>query len=330
MSHGSTTAEPPRTVTAAAGAHDVAHPVAERVVFGIDFGPASLGAARWTTGHLGPADAALFAHVVTWPDGPVSTEDGGDGAPDMRGLRHALLGGLGGLAASLRLDGARPVVQVGRPSACLAALAASERASLLVLGRRKDAARQRVGEPNVVERVARRAPCDVLVVPEGTAGPIEHVIAAVDVGASAERVVARARTLARTHGAALTLVHVVSPSHGSYDRLLRARRRRPDVAEERAAAGETASRDAAYAWLAWLARDAELPVACRLSVPTGDAGREIVRLAKQGGGSGARLVVLGKRGADEAPDGSLGSVARDVLARSASPVLALDGPSARP
>ena len=311
-----TSATPTNAALAEAPAPDA------RVVFGIDFSAPSLGAARWTVEHLLPAEGTrgCVAHVVPWPDGATALDVALDGERPLRAMRPALLGGLAGFGASLRLARARPVVRVGSPSVWLASLAASEGAGLVVLGRRRDSARHRLGEPNVIERVARRAACDVLVVPEGAPGPIEHVIAAVDAGASAAPVVARALALARSRDATLTLLHVLSPSHGSYDRLVRPRGRAA-APERPAAPGAAAYRDAAYAWLAWLARDAGPPVRCQLAVGCGDAGREILDLVAR---RGASVVVLGKRGADEAPRGSRGSVARELLARSPAPVLAVE------
>jgi nucleotide-binding universal stress UspA family protein len=280
------------------------------------------------TRHLAPTGPALLAHVVPSPDG--------DAAPDaelpnarqelrreLLRLRPALLGGLGGLATTLRLPGVRSLVRVGSPSASLASLAASEGARLLVLGRRRDAARSRIGEPNVIERVARRSPCAVLVVPEGTAEQFEHVVAAVDGGPSAERVVDAALRLARARGATLTLLHVLSPSHGSYDRLVRTRHRDAGDAPDAQPLVDSACCDAAYARLAWLARGAEPEVACRVSVAVGDAAREIIDRA---GRSGKSVVVVGKRGEDGAPAGSLGSVARELLTRCPSPVVAVELP----
>lgn len=283
------------------------------VVAGIDFGSASLAAARWATRHLARPGAAVLAHVV-----PGEASDGGASA--LLRLRPALVGGLGGLAAMLRLPNARSVVRAGSPSAALAALAASEGARLLVLGRRRDAARLRTGEPNVIERVARRAPCAVLVVPEGTEGPVGHVIAAVDDGPWAERVVDAALRLARARGAALTIAHVLPPSFGSYDRLARLRRPEADGGASDDDVVGPARRDAAYARLAWLARGAGAEVACHVTVVVGDAAREIGALAS----GGASVVVVGKRGEHDAPAGSLGSVARELLARCPAPVIAVD------
>lgn len=317
----------------------------ERVIFAIDFGAASLGAARWAVSHLAahrasaPSPTACVVHVVPWPTdvrpGDVSSED----IAAVHHLRPALVGGLAGVAASLGLEGARPILQIGRPSTVLGAIAESERARLLVLGRRRNAARSRVGEPNVIERVTRRAACDVLVVPEGAPGPFEHVVAAVDASPWAQVVAARAATLARVHRAELTLVHVLSPSHGSYDRVIRSRGEEAASHAEhpaqpaRAARGRDARgrdargrdlvayQDAAYGWLASLARVADPATTCRLTAPVGDAARAICEVAAR---RGPALVVVGKRGADEAPPGSLGSVAREVVLRGATSVLVLD------
>ena len=54
----------------------------------------------------------------------------------------------------------------------------------------------------------------------------------------------------------------------------------------------------------------------------GDPAREIVRTAMQ---HESPLVVVGLRGADDAPPGSIGSVTRELLTRGPMPVLAVDG-----
>lgn len=296
----------------------------ERVVLAIDFARASLGAARWAVSHLARRDAmggprvdACVAHVVPWP---AEGHDAGVAGAALHGLRPALMGGLAGVAASLRIQGARPAVRIGRPSVMLAALVEEQEAQLLVLGRRRDAARSRIGEPNVIERVARRAGCDVLVVPEGATGPVAHVVAAVDASPWAAAIVARALAVARAQGASLTMVHVLSPFQGSYDRLVRPRARTAATHGAQVARDVAARQDAALAWLASLMRDADPRIACQLSVPVGDAARALSEVAARGGPA---MIVLGKRGADETPAGSLGSVARELALRGPVPVLAL-------
>ena len=75
-------------------------------------------------------------------------------------------------------------------------------------------------------------------------------------------------------------------------------------------------------WLVELAQSHGVFGRDRTEVRMGDPAREITAVASSGA---ATLVIVGMRGADEAPLGSLGSVARDLLARSPFPVLAVNG-----
>lgn len=229
-------------------------------LLGIDFGSPSLGAARWATRHVAPEADATALHVV-----PAE-------ASSFRELVPALTGGLGGFTATLGVPGVRNLVRQGSPSRWLSVVAAELRASLLVLGRRRDSHRTCVGEPNVIERAARRSESAVLVVPEGTVAPPSHIIAAVDESGFAFRVLAAARRLARMHGIPLVALHV------------------------------PVQQDATKTAL-------------------GDPACEIVAAASQNQSS---LVIVGMRGADGAPRGSLGSVTRELLTRATMPVLAVN------
>ena len=60
----------------------------------------------------------------------------------------------------------------------------------------------------------------------------------------------------------------------------------------------------------------------RTLVGMGDPAREIAAVASAGAPT---LVVIGMRGADDAPIGGIGSVARELLIRAPLPVLAVNG-----
>jgi nucleotide-binding universal stress UspA family protein len=60
----------------------------------------------------------------------------------------------------------------------------------------------------------------------------------------------------------------------------------------------------------------------RMRVAIGDPAREIIATAEQ---HEAPLIVVGKRGDDDAPEGAIGSVARELLGRAPFPVLAVSG-----
>lgn len=300
-----------------------------RVVFAVDFSAASLAAARWATEHVVPRAHAILAHVAPAVEDGFGAADASRAETDDRSLAPALAGGLGGFGATLALSTARVVVRAGSPSRWLAAISHAANASLIVLGRRVNANRSRVGEPNVIERVSRRAGTSVLVVPAGTATPPGQIVAAVDDSELAPRVIAIAKRLARSHELPLTVLHVLSPIAGAYDRIIGASRhvlgradtvRAPEPPQRMMAIPERTSR-----WLASLASQHVVGAREQVELAVGDPAREIVTAAAS---SQAPLVVVGMRGADGAVAGSVGSVARELLTRAPVPVLAVDDQSA--
>jgi len=315
----------PQLVTTPPDAGPASDMLFERVVLGVDFGAASLAAARWATAHVARGAHAILSHVVPCPE--PSRDDDGEGMLRMAALREmlpALAGGLGGFAATLDLPSARTVLRIGLPSRWLSTIANGAEASLVILGRRGDADRKRIGEPNVIERLARRTGASVLVVPEGTTEPPRHVLAAVDAGPFAPAVLRIARALARLHTCPLTVLHVLSPAAGAYDRVIRTartmmgERSRRRVTDQVLAPSERPAQTAR--WLEELVRAQRSPGADRVEVAVGDPAREIAATAAA---HGSPLVVVGQRGADDAPPGSLGSVARELLTRAPMPVLAV-------
>jgi nucleotide-binding universal stress UspA family protein len=295
----------------------------DEVVLGIDFAPASLAAASWATTHLAPSAHATLVHVLPFPTATDALPAERTAAErSLRQLVPALRGGLSGLAAMLRLADPRLLVRLGRPSTWLTELAESDRRQLVTLGRRRNSARERVGEPNIIERVARLTTNPLLVVPEGFTERPRHVIAALDIGESAVHVLRSARSLAERLSARLTVAHVQSPAHGTYERVVRTRRSGAK-SQLRSAADPrgTGTRAAIYRWLSELLDDAGGSAFAGRAVLTGDAGREIMELA---GRLGAPLIVAGRRGADAAPHGSIGSVVRELLTRAEWPVLAVE------
>jgi nucleotide-binding universal stress UspA family protein len=280
-------ATPPPLTSAAAGT------AFQRVLLAIDFGPASLGAARWATTHVIPRIDAVLTHVMPFAEESRWDDPEGNAEREPIGrMTPALIGGLAGFGATLGVSAFRSVVRIGRPSTVLATTTNEAGVDLMVLGRRADANRLRVGEPNVIERASRRTTASVLVVPEGTSNPPEHIVAAVDDSRFAPRVLRVAHWLARIHELPLTVLHVLAPAVGAYNRVVRSAKHR----FERAVARESTE------------------------ILMGDAAREIVLASMARGRS---LAVVGMRGADEAPPGSVGSVARELISRAPMPVLAV-------
>ncbi|NUQ92511.1 MAG: universal stress protein [Gemmatimonadaceae bacterium] len=288
---------------------------------GVDFSSASLGAAAWATQHVAPRAEAVAVHVAPLPDRcPYEEIDHAAREHAVRLTIPAVRGGLDGFAATLRAEATGAIVRVGVPSRELARAATELDAGLVVLGRSKQAAWDSGHETDMVCRVARQATCDTLVVPEGNVARPEHVVAAVDDGPDATRVAERARAIATQLDVPLTLLHVVPSGSLAPQRLpLVAPGARPVGATGTVAPGSGALRVHVMArrWLGELLADGDGDALAVM----GEPGREILRNAAR---LGAGLLVLGKRGADCAPHGSLGSVARHVLTRSPCPVLAVE------
>jgi nucleotide-binding universal stress UspA family protein len=164
-------------------------------------------------------------------------------------------------------------------------------------------------EPRVIERVARRARCPVLVVPHGTERPPDHIGVAIDAGPASGPVLGAAWGVAQSLGARLTILHVFPEDDEPVVP--------PDTSRSFGLGDEPYA--ALKAWIATLI----LPRGSTggLEVSSGDPARELMRMAKQ---FALDLLVVGKQGADGAPPGSLGSVARDLLSRSEWPVLAVE------
>jgi nucleotide-binding universal stress UspA family protein len=240
-------------------------------------------------------------------------------------MAPAITGGLGGFAATLDVSTAKSIVRFGRPSSSLAAITNDAEASLVVLGRRAAANRIGVGEPNVIERVTRRTGASVLVVPEGTTRAPEHVVAAVDDSPFAPLVLRVAGRLARLHEIPLTVLHVISPVVGAYERVIRTAKQllvSTDHRSSKALPGRARLSPSKSRWLVRLGRAHNVIGRDSTEVAMGDPAREIVRTATE---RDAALLVVGTRGADETPVGSVGSVARELLARAPVPVLAVGG-----
>jgi nucleotide-binding universal stress UspA family protein len=298
-----------------------------RVLLGVDFSSASLAAARWATAHVAPRTNALLSHVLPFPEHS-GEDDDSDRArlESLRQMKPALIGGLGGFAATLDVANWRSILRIGRPSRWLSIIANDEEVSLLVLGRRANANRLRVGEPNVIEGVSRRTNASVLVVPEGIVQPPEHIVAAVDESRFAPRVLHVAQRLARLHEVSMTVLHVLSPVVGAYERVIRTARQLLGGDRQLRSTDHPPARNALPlrmpSWLAELGQSHGIFERDRTEVRMGDPVREITAAASAGT---ATLVVVGMRGADDAPRGSLGSVARELLARAPLPVLAVNG-----
>jgi nucleotide-binding universal stress UspA family protein len=151
---------------------------------------------------------------------------------------------------------------------------------------------------SVAERVARHAPCSVLVV-AGPAPPLARVLGAVDFSPPSRLAMLAAGDVAAERGATLALVHVVSAP-----------------GPELAAMARAGAEDRLRAWAAEVAPRAGTKV--EWSVGDGPVADGILERARAGGHD---LVVLGTHGRTGIARALLGSVAERVIRRAERAVL---------
>jgi nucleotide-binding universal stress UspA family protein len=128
------------------------------------------------------------------------------------------------------------------------------------------------------------------------------IMAAIDEGRSAAEALAAGTALARAYRLPLIALHVLSPRQ----------------------ARMTVSSACAAALRRRRACNSPADMGGGLTLALGDAARAIVAAGTRREGG---VLVVGKRGADASPVGSLGSVARELLATSPLPVLAIEVPA---
>jgi nucleotide-binding universal stress UspA family protein len=204
----------------------------------------------------------------------------------------------------------RLLTAIGEPADEILRLAADERHDLVVVGTHGLTGYKKLFFGSTTQRILRTTTINVLVVP--TAGrpapPAEGapfgpgpIVAALDLGAGAERIASIASRIAGTYQSPLTLLH---------------------VALERPAEDRSGRLEAARQELDRLAASVQAPGAQRM-VAAGQPAEEIVHVSVD---EGASLIVLGISGSHPRLTHRPGSTAYGVLCRTAVPVLAVSNP----
>ena len=221
-----------------------------------------------------------------------------------RGLEAALAEarGLGAQRVGTRLLSGVPwptiVDAAGEPSV-----------DLIVAGTHGRTGLARVILGSVVQRIVRHAPCSVLVVhPEGTLGPFDHVLCATDFSDSSRQAMQLAGAFAKPGGKGVTLLHVLEVPAGY-----------SDEPHPSAIYRELDRRSAAVLdkWASELQAIAKVPVAT--SVRVGYPGAETLRALDHD--RTIDLVVTGSHGRTGLQRLMLGSVAEKVAQHARCPVL---------
>ena len=282
-------------------------PAAQRVAIGVDFGTASLAAARWTAQHLAPEAELVLVHVVELPKVPAylrgiaceADRVASRAATMMRVALTALGDALGSVRCAIE-------VRSGRPAEQLHIVAEEHEADLIVIGRsgKRACGVKQLGR--TVERLLRRSTIPVLVAGGTLAAAPRRILAAVDEGELARDVLEWARRLAAPgqleSSGGVTALHVTSEA----------------LSECLGARGGDA---AAVTWLKTRVSECSLDAATtEIAVAPGDPRRQILVAADA---FDSDLIVVGRRGADGAVGTEIGGVARAALRPARRPVLVI-------
>lgn len=197
----------------------------------------------------------------------------------------------------------------GAPAAVLAARARAMKAAVVVLARRAEPGAP--GASSTLLRVLRDAPCPVLVVRHGAAGPYERVLSAIDLREVAQR--AAAHALALFPQARHRLLYVVDPQ---WEQIVRHESKQP--------LGELIGTLHAQAQHKLDALAAELRAGPAAAVELDTAVAEATAalgIIGQAATWPADCVVIGRHGQGLVADTLLGSTALDVIHHSGRDVL---------
>lgn len=198
----------------------------------------------------------------------------------------------------------------GAPAREILGAAADPTVDLIVLGTSGRGGVEHLLLGSVAERVLRRAPCPVLVVP-GTATPdtgvsFSRILCPIDGSPGSAEAVDYAVSLARETDGTLTLLQVVEPVPDSE---LGARH----LAQYRQAA------EARAAEVLREALSAEIREWCKIEEVVA-AGKASARILHTAGTTGADVIVMGVRGRGALDLLAFGSTTNDVVRRAACPV----------
>jgi nucleotide-binding universal stress UspA family protein len=146
-------------------------PTPKKILVPIDFSPASLKAVRYATELAAclPEAEIVVMHSIEPMVFPVKPPRGTE-TPDHAGWRREIQDKLDDLAKKIRSSGKLPVkavLRTGRSFQEIARAAESTKADLIVMGSAGYAGGDYSQLGSTAERVARKAPCAVLLVRDG-------------------------------------------------------------------------------------------------------------------------------------------------------------------
>lgn len=287
----------------------------DRVTIGVDFSPASLGAATWAARLF--TDSELFlVHVLEVPEPPAFLREWfAPSASMLDAARQSATAQLEELRTALHAEHLTTEVRMGRPAEELAASAREHGTDLVVVARHG----ANLGPPrrlgSTADRLVRCSPAPVLLATSVRGSVVRRLLVAIDDAGTTPRVLDYARGLARRLDAGITALHVLSPTILHRVRGVSALHGSRELSREEI---QNEFRSLADRWIARLVDSGIERGRVDTAIAFGDAAREILATADR---IDADMIVMGSRGAGAVRRALLGSVVSEVLRDASRPVL---------
>jgi len=183
----------------------------DRILVGLDFGAASIAAARWTKEWFAPDAEFILAHVIEPPDRPHFARDKLPPEEMLEATAREYAGArLREINSYFSSQPMRCEIRVGKPHEELATLATRTEADLIVIGPHGGRPHTSKFLGTTAERVVRSSPVPVLVATSPPRGTPRRILVPVDDCEITDHIIAAARQLATRFRAEITLLHVWS------------------------------------------------------------------------------------------------------------------------
>lgn len=288
----------------------------ERIVVGIDFSRPSVQAAEWTASQFAPGAEFILTHAIAVPDASAIVRSGSPRRDLMvETLREGADKRLRELGISLGAKRMWIEIREGDPSHCLAEVADSYSADLIISGTHGERPGVREELGSTAERLVNTARVPVLLVARPGATPPGHILAAVDNPHVSAVELGWAAALSREFGARVTAVHVITSAmaNAALTAAAMVSGAPPvDLQNPQVIAEETAR------WLKETTAAGVPSDLARCEVMYGDPAAELLRAVER---LGADLLIMGRRSAGGLRRAVMGSVVAATLRRAPCPVL---------
>lgn len=295
----------------------------DRILVGLDFGAASIAAARWARNWFAPRAELILTHVIEPPKRPHFAHDA---LPPEEVLESAAreyaASRMHEINSFLAPEAIRTEIRVGKPYEQLAALAVELDADLVVIGPHGGRPHTSKFLGTTAERIVRCSPVPILVASKPPSAAPRRILVPVDDAEITDQIIEAARQLATRFRAEVTLLHVWSNAVYSHVASMSYAHAHSDAEAEQEIDAELIS--TTKHWLTHIAKAGAGDEHISAVVTYGKPGDATITMADK---MYADLIVLGRNSTGVLAPAFLGSTIGTVLHDARCPVLVVTRPA---